>query len=93
MIGETVRAARGGSSVRTYYGDALGLLERKRISGVLQENDTSGSDLANNFPVIVSDVDMFVLGVVQYVPGIEVGLWISGVLTKEVPPSENPAGA
>jgi len=91
-VGEAVGAACGRGSVGTYHGDALGLLERKGISSVLQENDAGSSYLANEFPVVVSDVDMFVLGVVQWVPRIEVGLWESGVLTKEVPSSKDSAG-
>jgi len=35
---------------------------------------------------------MFVPGVVQWIPRIEVCLWESGVLTKEVPSSKDSAG-
>jgi len=91
-VREAVGAACGRGSVGTYHGNAPGLLEWKGISSVLQEDDAGSGDLANDFPVVVSDVDMFVLGVVQWVPGIEVGLWESGVLANEVPSGKNSAG-
>ena len=90
--GETVRTADGRGSIGAYEGDAPRVLEWKSTSGVLQENDAGGGDLASDFPVIASDVDVLILGIVQWVPRIEVGLWEPGVLTKEVPASKNANG-
>jgi len=88
-----VGATDGRGSIRTDDRDIPGFVERKGVFGVLQEGDAGSGDVVNNSPVITSDVNTLVLGVIQWVPSIEVRLRVPGVLANEVPSGENSARA
>ena len=80
-------------NTRATLAPRAGLLERKSVLSVFQEDDAGGGDVANGSPVIASDVNMLVLGFIQRVPSIEVCRRVSGILANEVPTGEDSAHA
>lgn len=92
-VRESIGALDRGAGVTTNNSQGPGFLQRKSIVGILQQDTAGSPDLANNLVMIVLDINMLVGSLVFREESIEVNIRIvSGVLSKEIPPSKDSGG-
>lgn len=72
LVTELVRASTARTSIATNQDQTARLLQRKRISVVLQQNDTRSSNFTDNFVMISLNVNVFVNSVIIGEEGVKV---------------------